>query len=151
MIRVAVSGAAGRMGETVCSAVEGADDMRLVGRADPALGTALSEVLADADVVVDFTRPDVALENALGVVAACEIVSVPVPPWNCVNVPVTAVIVVFAGMPLPVLFAKVPKNSNVHAVSRSRPESSQGYLRRMVHLHALRRLGACHLRPLAAR
>ena len=38
MIRVAVSGAAGRMGETVCEAVEGADDMELVGRADPALG-----------------------------------------------------------------------------------------------------------------
>ena len=31
MIRVAVSGAAGRMGETVCAAVEGADDMELVG------------------------------------------------------------------------------------------------------------------------
>ena len=39
MIRVAVSGAAGRMGETVCEAVEGADDMELAGRADPALGT----------------------------------------------------------------------------------------------------------------
>ena len=35
MIRVAVAGAAGRMGETVCEAVEGAEDMQLVGRADP--------------------------------------------------------------------------------------------------------------------
>ena len=35
VIRVVVSGAAGRMGETVCEAVEGADDMELAGRADP--------------------------------------------------------------------------------------------------------------------
>jgi 4-hydroxy-tetrahydrodipicolinate reductase len=65
MIAVAVAGADGRMGRTVCAAVEGADDMTLVGRADPALGIALADVLADADVVVDFTRPDTALANAL--------------------------------------------------------------------------------------
>lgn len=64
MIRVAVSGAAGRMGATVCAAVEGADDMELTGRADPKLGVALSEVLGDAEVVVDFSRPDTALDNA---------------------------------------------------------------------------------------
>jgi 4-hydroxy-tetrahydrodipicolinate reductase len=64
MIAVAVAGAAGRMGETVCEAVQGAHDMRLVGRADPLLQTTLSEVLGDAEVVVDFTRPDTALENA---------------------------------------------------------------------------------------
>jgi 4-hydroxy-tetrahydrodipicolinate reductase len=64
VIRVAVSGAAGKMGEEVCRAVEGADDMELTGRADPALDTALADVLAGADVVVDFTRPDTALENA---------------------------------------------------------------------------------------
>lgn len=64
MIRVAVSGAAGKMGEEVCRAVQGADDMELTGRADPALDTTLADVLADADVVVDFTRPDTALENA---------------------------------------------------------------------------------------
>jgi 4-hydroxy-tetrahydrodipicolinate reductase len=52
------------MGNEVCRAVEGADDMELAGRADPALGTALADVLADADVVVDFTRPDSALDNA---------------------------------------------------------------------------------------
>lgn len=70
MIRVAVAGAAGRMGQAVVSAVEGADDMQLTGRADPALGTALADVLAGADVVVDFTRPDTALANALQCVAA---------------------------------------------------------------------------------
>ena len=69
-IRVAVAGAAGRMGQAVCTAVEGAEDMTLTGRADPALGTALAHVLADADVVVDFTRPDTALDNALQSVAA---------------------------------------------------------------------------------
>ena len=58
MINVAVSGAAGRMGETVCAAVEGAEGMELTGRADPKLGTTV------ADVVVDFTQPDAALANA---------------------------------------------------------------------------------------
>jgi len=70
MIKVAVAGAAGRMGQTVCEAVLGAEDMELVGRADPLLGTTLAEVLADADVVVDFTQPDTALENALACLAA---------------------------------------------------------------------------------
>ena len=65
MIRVAVAGAAGRMGETVCAAVESAADMELVGRADPVLDTTLREVLGAAEVVVDFTRPDTALANAL--------------------------------------------------------------------------------------
>ena len=64
MINVAVSGAAGRMGSTVCHAVEGAEDMALVGRADPVLDTHLQDVLGDADVVVDFSQPHAALENA---------------------------------------------------------------------------------------
>ncbi len=64
MINVAVSGAAGRMGETVCHAVEGADDMALVGRADPELGVTIGDVIGDADVVVDFTTPESALQNA---------------------------------------------------------------------------------------
>jgi 4-hydroxy-tetrahydrodipicolinate reductase len=62
-IRVAVAGAAGRMGATVCDAVTGAQDMELAGRADPELGVSVSDVLGDADVLVDFTRPDTALEN----------------------------------------------------------------------------------------
>jgi 4-hydroxy-tetrahydrodipicolinate reductase len=64
LINVAVSGAAGRMGQTVCEAVEHADDMALVGRADPLLETALADVLGDADVVVDFSVPDSAAANA---------------------------------------------------------------------------------------
>ena len=69
-IRVAVAGAAGRMGQTVCAAVEGADGMELSGRADPALGVELAELLDGCDVVVDFTLPDVALGNARAALAA---------------------------------------------------------------------------------
>ena len=55
------------MGQTVCAAVEGADDMELVARADPALGTSLQEALNDArpDVVVDFTVPATVFDNTL--------------------------------------------------------------------------------------
>ncbi len=63
MTRVAVAGAAGKMGATVCEAVEEAEGLELTGRADPALGTELGEVLPEADVVVDFTVPDTALAN----------------------------------------------------------------------------------------
>ena len=70
MIRVAVAGAAGRMGEAACAAVEGAEDMQLTGRADPLLGTTLTEVLASAEVVVDFTQPQTAVENAAACVRA---------------------------------------------------------------------------------
>src|SRR4051794_8953821 len=52
------------MGQTVCVAVEGADDMALVGRADPKLGVQIQDVLGDADVLVDFSEPDTALANA---------------------------------------------------------------------------------------
>jgi 4-hydroxy-tetrahydrodipicolinate reductase len=64
MIRVAVAGAAGRMGRMVCATVDAADDLALTGRADPLLDTPVAFVLGDADVLVDFTRPDTALDNA---------------------------------------------------------------------------------------
>jgi 4-hydroxy-tetrahydrodipicolinate reductase len=64
MIRVAVSGAAGRMGQAVCETVEGAGDTELSAKADPALGVELADVLGETDVVVDFTTPDTALANA---------------------------------------------------------------------------------------
>jgi 4-hydroxy-tetrahydrodipicolinate reductase len=70
VIRVAVAGAAGRMGKTVCRAVAGAEDLQLTGRADPELGCAVGEVLSDADVLVDFTVPDTAVTNARQAVAA---------------------------------------------------------------------------------
>ena len=70
MTRVAVAGAAGRMGQAVCAAVDGAPDLHLTGRADPALGVALADLLPDADVVVDFTVPDQAVANARACLAA---------------------------------------------------------------------------------
>jgi 4-hydroxy-tetrahydrodipicolinate reductase len=63
VIGVAVSGAAGRMGQAVCEAVQAADDLDLVGRADPSLGRDLAEALGEADVVVDFTTPEAAPHN----------------------------------------------------------------------------------------
>ena len=70
MIAVAVAGAAGRMGQAVCAAVEGAGDMHVSGRADPSLGTTVQDVLDGADVLVDFTQPDQAIPNARAATAA---------------------------------------------------------------------------------
>jgi 4-hydroxy-tetrahydrodipicolinate reductase len=69
-IKVVVSGAAGRMGKAACGAVEGADDMELVGRADPALDTSINDVIGDADVMVDFTTPDAAPANVFDAIEA---------------------------------------------------------------------------------
>jgi 4-hydroxy-tetrahydrodipicolinate reductase len=55
------------MGQTVCAAVEGAEEMELVGRADPALGSSLSDAIgaSSPDVVVDFSVPDAVFDNAM--------------------------------------------------------------------------------------
>ena len=61
-VRVGVVGAYGRMGIEACRAIEAADDLELVARvgsADP-LETLVE---ARAEVVVEFTRPDVVLDN----------------------------------------------------------------------------------------
>ncbi len=83
VIRVAVSGAGGRMGREVVNAVLTAgDDIALVGAADPIYaGKTVNECMeldsqiiiaenlaemfesVDADVVVDFTVPSIAMEN----------------------------------------------------------------------------------------
>jgi 4-hydroxy-tetrahydrodipicolinate reductase len=70
MIKVAVAGAAGRMGATVCEAVEAADDLELAGRADPTLDAPVSAVLGGADVLVDFTTPEAAGGNVRECLAA---------------------------------------------------------------------------------
>jgi 4-hydroxy-tetrahydrodipicolinate reductase len=71
VIKVAVAGAAGRMGATVCEAVAGAEDMQLVARADPALGTSVEDVLGEhPDVLVDFTIPSAVVNDARAAVAA---------------------------------------------------------------------------------
>lgn len=81
MTRVAVIGAAGRMGAEVCRAVHGADDLELVAAVDPsAAGRSLQEVAgvdvdvtvadsldalldASVEVAVDFTHPDVVADT----------------------------------------------------------------------------------------
>ena len=70
MIAVGVAGAAGRMGSTVCGAVEAADGMELTGRADPSIGVELAEILPAADVVVEFSTPDTTLVNAIACLEA---------------------------------------------------------------------------------
>ena len=72
MIRVAVSGAAGRMGRLVCETVAAADDLQLTAAFDPVspgidvAGITVgddSAAVSRADVVVEFTRPDVVMGN----------------------------------------------------------------------------------------
>ncbi len=78
MIRVIVAGAAGRMGQAVAGAVDGDQEMQVAALVDPVLDPGpghygdLASALADAeaDVVVDFTRPSVVFENALGALRA---------------------------------------------------------------------------------
>ncbi len=70
MIRVGVAGAAGRMGATVCTAVEEAEGLELTGRADPSLGTDLAAILPDCDVVVEFSTPDTSLSNSIACLEA---------------------------------------------------------------------------------
>jgi 4-hydroxy-tetrahydrodipicolinate reductase len=59
-IKVGVLGARGRVGSEVCRVVEAADGTDLVAAVDA--GDALDD-LAAADVVVDFTHPDVVMDN----------------------------------------------------------------------------------------
>jgi 4-hydroxy-tetrahydrodipicolinate reductase len=70
MIRVAVAGAAGRMGSTVCDAVDEAEGLELTGRADPALGVEVGDVLSRADVLVEFSTPDTSLANSIAALEA---------------------------------------------------------------------------------
>ncbi len=69
MIRVMVTGAAGRMGQAVVDAVNAASDTELVAQADPKLAgqappmfRSVDEAIAatSPEVAVDFTQPDVA-------------------------------------------------------------------------------------------
>lgn len=83
MIRVVVSGAAGKMGQESCRAILKAQDMQLVGVVDPSqAGKHLTKIIGietdlvirpdlisalqqlKPDVMVDFTNPDVVFANA---------------------------------------------------------------------------------------
>ncbi|MET8357237.1 4-hydroxy-tetrahydrodipicolinate reductase [Micromonospora sp. NPDC007208] len=59
-LRVGVLGARGRMGIEVCKAVDAADDLELAAAIDQ--GDSRSAV-SGAEVVVDFTTPDVVMDN----------------------------------------------------------------------------------------
>lgn len=59
-MKVAVFGANGRMGSEVCRAVGKADGLELAGAIDHGDSP---ELAAGADVVVDFTHPDVVMDN----------------------------------------------------------------------------------------
>ncbi|MBP2702821.1 4-hydroxy-tetrahydrodipicolinate reductase [Microbispora sp. RL4-1S] len=60
MIKVGVLGARGRVGVEVCRAVEAAEDLELVAAVDKDDSL---DALAKAEVVVDFTHPDVVMAN----------------------------------------------------------------------------------------
>ena len=85
MVRVAVTGAAGRMGRTLIEAVEQTDGLKLtaaieragstlvgadagelagIGKLDVALVDDLAKVINDFDVLIDFTAPQATLANA---------------------------------------------------------------------------------------
>jgi len=61
-VKVAVIGAAGRMGQVTCAAIEAAADLELVARVDRA-GSVADASTAGAQVVVDFTVPDAVMDN----------------------------------------------------------------------------------------
>ncbi|ROS77154.1 4-hydroxy-tetrahydrodipicolinate reductase [Cellulomonas sp. PhB143] len=69
VVRVAVLGAAGRMGRTVCDAVDGAPGLELVARLD-ADGDLAAVAEAGADVAVDFTVPAVTEANVHAMIDA---------------------------------------------------------------------------------
>ena len=78
-IKVAVLGAAGRMGSTVVRAVQGADDLELVAQLDA--GDDLA-ALAGADVAVDFTVPAVTESNVHALIDAGVHVVVGTTGWD---------------------------------------------------------------------
>jgi 4-hydroxy-tetrahydrodipicolinate reductase len=65
VIRIAVAGASGRMGRTLIEAVEAAADCELAGTLD--IGRDIASNLANAQVLIDFTRP----EGTMAHLAAC--------------------------------------------------------------------------------
>jgi 4-hydroxy-tetrahydrodipicolinate reductase len=64
-LRIAVAGASGRMGRMLIEAVEAAPDCTLAGTLD--IGHDIAKGLADAQVLIDFTRP----EGTMAHLAAC--------------------------------------------------------------------------------
>lgn len=70
MIRVAVVGAAGRMGTEVCRAVRGAEDLELVAEVDVGEAGFGAVTAAGAEVVIDFTVIEAARKTLAAAAAA---------------------------------------------------------------------------------
>jgi 4-hydroxy-tetrahydrodipicolinate reductase len=71
MIRVIVSGATGKVGKELVSAIEREPDLELAATAAPSLGRSLADALAGGgDVVIDFTAPAFAAEACEHSIAA---------------------------------------------------------------------------------
>jgi 4-hydroxy-tetrahydrodipicolinate reductase len=60
-MRVAISGAGGRMGRALLEAIAHADDLTLASSFD--IGGDVRAALSAADVLIDFTRPEGTLEH----------------------------------------------------------------------------------------
>ena len=84
-IKVAVLGAAGRMGTNVCAAVEAAPDLELVARLDAGDDIAGGLATSGADVVVDFTIPSVTEANVHAAIDAGVHVVVGTTGWDEVS------------------------------------------------------------------
>ena len=80
-VRVAVVGAGGRMGSTVCQAVEDAEGLELVARLD-AGDVITRQALRGADVAVDFTVPAVTEGNVHALIDAGVDVVVGTTGWD---------------------------------------------------------------------
>ena len=71
MTRVIVSGATGKVGRELVSAIEREPDLELAATAAPSLGRSLADALGDGgDVVIDFTAPAFAAEACEHSIAA---------------------------------------------------------------------------------
>ena len=81
-IKVAVLGAAGRMGTTVCAAVEAAPDLELVARLDAGDDVPAELAASGADVAVDFTVPSVTEANVHAAIDAGVHVVVGTTGWD---------------------------------------------------------------------
>jgi dihydrodipicolinate reductase (EC 1.3.1.26) len=80
-IKVAVVGAAGRMGQTICTAVEQARDMELVSQID--VGSHINaDTLAGAEVAIEFTVPTVTESNVMALLDSGVDVVVGTSGWN---------------------------------------------------------------------
>ena len=64
-VRLVVTGAAGRMGSRILALAAADKRFKLVGKVDSALknSDSLEKVIADGDVLIDFTSPDATIPH----------------------------------------------------------------------------------------